>query len=45
VQQRSVRVHYKDVVVGDYILDLLIENVLRVELKTVKALHDGHIPH
>jgi len=37
-------VHYKDVVVGEYVVDLLIEDTLLVELKTVKALDDAHIP-
>jgi hypothetical protein len=31
--------------VGDYIVDLLVEDVLSVELKIVKALHDAHMPH
>src|SRR5438445_8725568 len=39
-QQCSVRVHYKDVVVGEYFADLWVEGVLLVELKTVKALED-----
>ena len=38
VQQCSVKVHYNDVVVGEYFADLLVENVLVVELKAVKAL-------
>ena len=42
VQKCSVRVHYKDVVVGEYFVDLLVEDVLLVELKTVKALDDLH---
>jgi GxxExxY protein len=42
VQQCSVRVHYKDVVVGEYFVDLLVEDVLLVELKTVKVLDDMH---
>jgi hypothetical protein len=37
--------HYNAVVVDDYIVDLLVEDVLPVELKTVKALHDAHMPH
>jgi len=41
-QQCCVRVHYNDVVVGEYFADLLVENVLLVELKTVKALDDTH---
>ena len=42
VQQCGVRVHYRDVVVGEYFVDLLVEDVLLVELKTVKALDDPH---
>ena len=42
VQQCSVTVHYNDVVVGEYFVDLLVEDVLLVELKTVKALDDAH---
>ena len=41
-QQCGVRVHYNDVVVGEYFADLLVEDVLLVELKTVKALDDIH---
>ena len=42
VQQCSVKVHYNDVVVGEYFADLLVEDVLVVELKAVKALDDAH---
>jgi len=42
VQQCGVTVHYKDVAVGEYFVDLLVEDVLLVELKTVKALDDAH---
>ena len=42
VQQCSVRVHYNDVMVGEYFTDLLVEGVLLVEVKTVKALDDAH---
>ena len=42
VQQCSVRVRYNDLVVGEYFADLLVEGVLLVELKTVKALDDAH---
>jgi GxxExxY protein len=42
VQQRGARVYYHDVVVGEYFVDLLVEDVLLVELKTVRALDDGH---
>ena len=36
--------HYKDILVGEYFVDLLINDVLLVELKTVKALDDAHMP-
>jgi GxxExxY protein len=35
-------VYYNDVVVGEYFADLLVEDVLLVELKAVKALDDVH---
>jgi GxxExxY protein len=42
VQQPGVRVLYHDEVVGEYFPDVLVEDVLLVELKTVKALDDTH---
>ena len=42
VQQHGVRVLYHDMVVGEYFPDLWVEDVLLVELKTVKALDDSH---
>ena len=44
VQQCSAKVHYKDILVGEYFVDLLINGVLLVELKTVKALDEAHMP-
>jgi len=41
-QQCGARVHYKEFLVGEYFVDLLVEDVLLVELKTVKALEDAH---
>jgi GxxExxY protein len=41
-RQYGVRVHYNDEVAGEYFADLLVEDVLLVELKTVKALDDAH---
>jgi GxxExxY protein len=35
-------VEYKGVVVGEYFADLLVEDVLVVRLKTVKALDEIH---
>ena len=42
VQQCGVKEHYNDVVVGEYFADQLVEDVLVVELKAVKALDDMH---
>lgn len=42
-QQQAVKVLYDGVVVGDYFADLLVEDVVIVELKTVKALDDLHL--
>jgi len=42
VQQFGARVFYHDVVVGEYFVDLLVEDVLLIELKTAKALDDAH---
>ena len=36
VQQFGARVFYHDVVVGEYFVDLLVEDVLLIELKTAK---------
>jgi GxxExxY protein len=41
VQRHSVPVLYRDVLVGEYFPDLLVQDVLLVELKTVKALDDA----
>jgi GxxExxY protein len=41
-QQAGVAVRYHDVVVGQYVADLLIEHALVVELKAVRALDNVH---
>lgn len=41
-QQRGIKVVYDGTVVGDYFADLLVEERLLVELKTVKALEEAH---
>jgi GxxExxY protein len=41
-QQSGIRVLYKDIIVGDYFVDLLVDNMLLIELKTVKTLDDTH---
>jgi GxxExxY protein len=42
VQQYGAKVHYRDILVGEYFVDLLINGVLLVELKSIKALDDAH---
>jgi GxxExxY protein len=39
-QQRGISVWYDKVNIGDFTVDLLVENVLLVELKAVRALED-----
>ncbi len=42
-QQHGITVRYDGVVVGEYIADLLIEEVLLVELKAVREFDDIHL--
>jgi GxxExxY protein len=42
-QQQPIQVHYDDVLVGDYVADVLVEGRVLVELKAVKALDDVHV--
>jgi GxxExxY protein len=41
-QQRGIAVRYKDVLVGEYFVDLLVEDAVLIELKTVRALDGAH---
>jgi GxxExxY protein len=41
--QAPLKVHYKEELVGDYIADILVENEILVELKTVKEFDDIHL--
>jgi GxxExxY protein len=41
-QQHGITVTYDGVVVGEYFVDLMVEDKLLVELKTAKALDDSH---
>ena len=41
-QQRSVDVRYDDEIVGEYVTDLLVEETVIVEVKTVSALGESH---
>jgi GxxExxY protein len=41
--QHPIRVYYKNQIVGEYIADLLVENRIIVELKTVKSIDEIHL--
>ena len=42
-QQQAINVTYDGVVVGEYFADILVNNCVIIELKTVKALDDAHV--
>ena len=42
-QQHPIQVFYDGVVVGDYVADLLVEDSVILELKTVRELDDVHL--
>jgi GxxExxY protein len=42
-QQLPVRIFYDGIVVGEYIADLIVEQLLLIELKAVRALDDVHM--
>jgi GxxExxY protein len=42
VQQRGITVTYDGTTVGEYFVDLLVEEAVLVELKTVRALDNAH---
>ena len=41
-QQHRIEVRYKDVLVGDFVADLLVEECVIVEIKAVRVLDDIH---
>ncbi len=41
-QQDRIQVRYEDVVVGEYVADLVVEDEVLVELKAVRACDDVH---
>lgn len=41
-QQKPIKIHYKDALVGEYVADLLVEDSILVELKAVQGLEDVH---
>lgn len=42
IQQKPIEVRYRDVLVGEYVADLLVENKVLVELKAAQGLEDVH---
>jgi GxxExxY protein len=42
VQQNPIEIYYKDVLVGEYIADLLVESSVLVELRAAQGLDDIH---
>ena len=42
-QQKALKVYYRDIVVGEYTADLLVEELVVVELKAVRAFDDVHL--
>ncbi len=42
-QQHRIQVHYDNIVVGEYVADLLVENCVLVEIKAVRKLDDIHM--
>lgn len=43
IQQCVIQVKYDGIPVGDFVADLLVEDCVLVELKTVKQLDDNHL--
>ena len=42
-QQHRIAVSYDEIIVGEYIADLLVDGLIVVELKVVRALTDEHV--
>jgi len=41
-QQQRIEVSYRDVLVGDFVADLLVDDSVLVEVKAVRVLEDAH---
>ena len=41
-QQKLIQVNYKNVIVGDFIADILVNNAVIIELKAQKHLDDAY---
>jgi len=42
-QQSPIKVRYDSMIVGDYIADLLVEDCVLIEIKTVKQIDASHL--
>ena len=40
--EKKIQVHYHNQLVGDYIADIIVEDKVILELKSVKDLHPAH---
>lgn len=43
LQQVSVRLAYKDIALGDQVLDLVVGGLVVVELKSIESVHEVHL--
>jgi len=43
LQQQAVAVHYEDIIAGEYVTDLLVDDTVVVELKAVRVLDKAHM--
>jgi len=41
-QQKPIVVRYRGIVVGEYVADLFVEDLVLVELKSIRTLDDAH---
>ena len=42
-QQMCINVHYDNIVVGQYVADLVVDNEVLVEIKAIKCFEDIHL--
>lgn len=42
-QQKRIQVHYKEIIVGEYFADILVENSIIIELKAAENIYEEHI--
>ncbi|MHC4441413.1 MAG: GxxExxY protein [Planctomycetota bacterium] len=42
-QQKSIKINYDGIVVGDYVADLIVDNSVLVELKAVRVVDETHL--